>query len=689
MRLSWNEIRARAAKFSADYAGAHYEKGEAQSFYNDFFEVFGTPRRKVASFEEPVKKLGNKQGFIDLFWKGMLLVEHKSAGRDLSKAKTQAFNYFPGLKQAELPRYLLLCDFQTFELHDLEEGTEVRFTLAQLHQNIEHFGFILGVQKRSFKDQDPVNVEASALMGRLHDALLASGYVGDDLERLLVRLVFCLFADDTGIFERDSFLDLITDRTAVDGSDIGQWLSKLFDVLNTPQDKRQKTLDENLNKFPYINGDLFAARLPIPDFDSAMRGLLLEACAFKWDAISPAIFGSLFQSVMNAKERRASGAHYTTEKNILKVIQPLFLDDLRSEFAAAKAKRGAGKAQALGALQDKLAGLTFFDPACGCGNFLIITYRELRSLEIELLKEMHPTGQRVLDVASLSKVDVNQFYGIEIGEFPARIAEVAMWMMDHIMNNRLSLEFGEAFARIPLKKSPHIHHADALELDWAEFLTPQACSFILGNPPFIGAKFQTDIQRKQVRDIAKLGGSGGTLDFVCAWFLKAGAYVTAAARSSAPSLSLPRTAKTIQANTDLISSALSLSLPRTAGEGTATLEQLPLPPQRGRVGVGERGSAPRIGFVSTNSITQGEQVAQLWPLLFDRYHLEIAFAHRTFAWGSDARGKAHVHVVRQTGGTAHSLGGGENGGAQKAGVKRGGEISFTRAASKCARVAKL
>ena len=676
MRLSWNEIRACAAKFSADYAGAHYEKGETQSFYNDFFEVFGTPRRKVASFEEPVKKLGNKQGFIDLFWKGMLLVEHKSAGRDLSKAKTQAFDYFPGLKQAELPRYLLLCDFQTFELHDLEEGTEVRFTLAQLHQNIEHFGFILGVQKRSFKDQDPVNVEASALMGRLHDALLASGYVGDDLERLLVRLVFCLFADDTGIFERDSFLDLITDRTAVDGSDIGQWLSKLFDVLNTPQDKRQKTLDENLNKFPYINGDLFAARLPIPDFDSAMRGRLLEACAFKWDAISPAIFGSLFQSVMNAKERRASGAHYTTEKNILKVIQPLFLDDLRSEFAAAKAKRGAGKAQALGALQDKLAGLTFFDPACGCGNFLIITYRELRSLEIELLKEMHPTGQRVLDVASLSKVDVNQFYGIEIGEFPARIAEVAMWMMDHIVNNRLSLEFGEAFARIPLKKSPHIHHADALELDWASVLAPQACSFILGNPPFIGQSFQSPEQRKQM---ARIVGSlrGGSLDYVCAWFLQAGAYVTAAA-------------------TSLVTPTISDCPSPLAGEGGAQRRMRgsatknpspapwghPLPPR-------ERVSAPRIGFVSTNSITQGEQVAQLWPLLFDRYHLEIAFAHRTFAWGSDARGKAHVHVVRQTGGAAHSLGGGETGGAQKAGVTRGGQISFTRAAAKCARVAKL
>ena len=582
MRLSWNEIRARAAHFSHEWAGATYEKGETQSFYNDFFEVFGVQRRKVASFEEPVKKLGNQQGFIDLFWKGKLLVEHKSAGRSLVKAKSQALNYFPGLKESELPRYIQLSDFQNFELYDLDEGTEVRFTLPELPQKIEHFGFILGVEKRTFKDQDPVNVEASALMGRLHDALKASGYVGDDLERLLVRLVFCLFADDTGIFERDSFLDLIKDRTSVDGADTGLWLSKLFDVLNTPDEKRQKTLDENLALFPYINGDLFQQRLPIPDFDSAMRALLVEACEFSWDAISPAIFGSLFQSVMNAKERRAAGAHYTTEKNILKVIQPLFLDDLRAEFEAAKAKRGTTRAQALFAFHDKLPRLTFFDPACGCGNFLIITYRELRALEIELLKELYPSGQRVLDVSSLSKIDVNQFYGIEIGEFAARIAEVALWMMDHIMNNRLSLEFGEAFARIPLKKSPHIHHADALELDWTTVLRPQDCSFILGNPPFIGQSFQTPEQRKQM---ARIVGNlrGGSLDYVTAWFLKAGAFL--------------------------------------------------------------KDAKARIGFVATNSITQGEQVAQLWPLLFDRFKLEIAFAHRTFAWGSDARGKAHVHVV--------------------------------------------
>jgi hypothetical protein len=582
-RPSWNDIRIKAAAFADEWKDARYERGETQSFYNEFFEIFGVRRRQVATFEEPVKKLGNKQGFIDLFWKGTLLVEQKSAGRNLEAAKAQAMDYFPGLKPFELPRYILLCDFQNFELHDLETGDTVTFTLAELPAHVEAFGFILGIEKRIFRDQDPVNIAASEIMGRLHDSLKAAGYTGHDLERFLVRLLFCLFADDTGIFEpRDIFTTLITERTHEDGSDLGLWLSQLFDVLNEPEDKRLKNLDEDLRAFPYVNGDLFAERLRIPAFDAAMRQRLIEACAFNWDAISPAIFGALFQSVMERQERRAQGAHYTTERNILKVIRPLFLDDLRAEFGRICALQ-RGKKAALEAFQDRLAALRFFDPACGCGNFLVIAYRELRELELDVLRELNPNKQQVTDIAAVVKVNVHQFYGIEIGEFPARIAEVAMWMTDHIANNRVSLEFGQVFARIPLRHSPHIHHADALETDWASVLRPEECSFVLGNPPFIGSKLQSPAQRAQVQRVASLGGSGGTLDYVSAWFLKAGQYVN----------------------------------------------NLPI----------------RIGFVTTNSITQGEQVAQLWPLLFDRYGLEIAFAHRTFAWGSDARGVAHVHVV--------------------------------------------
>ena len=576
MRLSWNEVRVRAAAFADRWREAAYEKGETQSFYNDFFRIFGVERRTVARYEAHVAKLDDRRGFIDLFWPGVLIVEQKSAGRDLARAYEQAGDYVDALPENQRPRYVLVSDFQTFELHDLDERDTAAFPLTDLHAHVEKFGFILGVQRRTFRDQDPANIRAAELVGLLHDALAASGYQGHDLERFLVRVVFCLFADDTGIFEpRDIFFDFIETRTHEDGSDTGARLAELFQVLNTPETARQSTLDEDLARFPYVNGALFDGPLSIPFFDAAMRAALLNACRFDWTNISPAIFGALFQSVMEPAERRAQGAHYTTEQNILKVIEPLFLDDLRAEFARLKARRDNRRRADLLRFQDKLGRLRFLDPACGCGNFLIIAYRELRLLEIDILRELRA-------VAYLSRVDVDQFYGIELGEFPARIAETALWIMDHIMNNRFSLEFGRLYRRIPLQKAPHVVHGDALEMDWSEVLPADQCDYVLGNPPFVGAKYQTVEQRSQVRRIAGLGGSGGTLDYVSAWLIKAGAYVTG---------------------------------------GT------------------------RIGFVATNSTTQGEQVGQLWPILFDRCGLEIAFAHRTFAWGSDARGKAHVHVV--------------------------------------------
>ena len=585
MRLSWNEVRARAAVFAEDWKDAAYEKGETQSFYNAFFDVFGVQRRNVARYEQHVAKLDNHSGFIDLFWPGVLLVEQKSAGRDLGKAYEQAGEYFDALPERERPRYILVSDFQTFELHDLDERETAAFPLADLPAHVESFGFILGVQRRTFRDQHPANIEAAELIGRLHDALDDAGYRGHDLERFLVRIVFCLFADDTGIFEpRDIFLDFIETRTSEDGADLGPWLAQLFEVLDTPEDGRAATLDEDLARFPYVNGALFDEPLRIPSFDAGMRAALLDACRFDWSNISPAIFGALFQSVMDPAERRAQGAHYTTEKNILKVIEPLFMDDLRAEFERLKARRDNRRRPDLLRFQERLGRLRFLDPACGCGNFLIIAYRELRLLEIEVLKEVYASGQLDALAETLSRVDVDQFHGIEIGEFPARIAETALWMMDHIMNNRLSLALGETFVRIPLEKSPHIVHGDALETDWSDLLPPGDCSFVLGNPPFSGFVMRTVGKQQQAKQtMAELGATGSRLDYVAAWFLKAGEYL--------------------------------------------------------------KGSRARIGFVATNSIVQGEQVAQLWPALFDLYGLEIAFAHRTFAWGSEARGKAHVHVV--------------------------------------------
>ncbi len=589
MHLSWNEMRTRAAAFAEEWKDARYEKGETQSFYNEFFEVFGVRRRRVATYEAHVAKLDNTSGFIDLFWPGVLVVEQKSAGRDLTKAYGQALDYLLALPERDHPRYVLVSDFQTFELHDLDERADVSFSLADFPAHVEDFGFICGRERRTFRDQDPANIKAAELVGRLHDALHDAGYQGHDLEQFLVRIVFCLFADDTGIFEpRDIFLDFIEERTGEDGADLGLWLSQLFQVLDTPEDRRQNTLDEDLARFPYVNGELFKGALRIPAFDAAMRSALLDASRFDWSEISPAIFGALFQSVMDPAERRAQGAHYTTEKNILKVIEPLFMDGLRSEFERLKKRKSRSRRTGLEQFQGKLGSLTFFDPACGCGNFLIIAYRELRLLELEVLGELYPKskGERQMKVfaADLSKVNVDQFYGIEIGEFPARIAETALWMMDHIMNNQLSLEFGQTYTRIPLEKSPHIYHGDALEVDWSETLPPERCSYLFGNPPFGGFVMRDADKQSQAKTVmARFGAGGSRLDYVAAWFLKAGAYFA--------------------------------------------------------------GKPARIAFVATNSITQGEQVAQLWPTLFEKYKLEIILGHRTFAWGSDARGVAHVHVV--------------------------------------------
>jgi hypothetical protein len=615
MRLSWEQIALRAREFSAEWANETYERGEAQSFYNDFFAIFGVKRRQIATYERRVQSHDRlKGGFIDLFWPGTLIAEHKSGGGNLLAATGQALNYFDWLPTAEQPRYILTCDFQNWRLLDLDENREIRFALKDLHKHVTAFAFILG-RRRSYGAETAVTIAAAELMGRLHDALKQARYTGHDLELLLVRLLFCLFADDTGIFEpKDIFLELIENDTREDGSDTGDKLIKLFDILDTPEDQRQTSLSDEWKAFPYVNGALFRGAIRVPAFSRQMRTMLLEAARFNWSGVSPAIFGSLFQSVMNPEERRKKGAHYTTEANILKVIGPLFLDDLRHELETLKARK-TGRAAGLNSFCQKLPTLRFLDPACGCGNFLVIAYRELRKLELEALEALYPkeittTGeaarQGFTDIGLLARVSVDQFYGIEYEEFPARIAEVAMWMTDHLANNELSIAFGQSYARIPLKQSAHIRHADALELDWNDLIPAAKCSYVMGNPPFIGAKYQSETQRAQVRRIARLGGSGGTLDYVAAWFLKAADYMSGNRR---PGLD-----------------------PGPLSDNAPPSDAAPNP-------------RLRIAFVSTNSITQGEQVAQLWPTLFHRHKLDILFAHRTFAWGSEARGVAHVHVV--------------------------------------------
>jgi len=387
MALSWNEIRSRAISFSKEWEDESRENAESQSFWNDFFQVFGVSRRRVATFEKPVEKLGDKKGSIDLLWKGVILVEHKSRGKDLDKAFAQAKDYFPGIKDRELPKYILVSDFEIFRLYDLEEGVQTEFHISEFSKYIKIFGFMAGYTTHKVREEDPVNIKAAELLGKLHDELKETGYDGHPLELFLVRLLFLMFAEDTAIFEKNSFVEYLEDKTSEDGSDVGAKLTELFQVLNTPEAKRLTTRDESLNDFAYTNGKLFEEFLPIPAFNTMMKEILIECCYLDWSKISPAIFGSLFQSIMDKKARRNLGAHYTSEANILKVIKPLFLDELHEKFE--KLKKNKKKLQEF---HKELATLHFLDPACGSGNFLIISYRELRKLELEILKILHSSS---------------------------------------------------------------------------------------------------------------------------------------------------------------------------------------------------------------------------------------------------------------------------------------------------------
>ena len=573
--LSWNEIKSRALAFSKHWADAKDEDAEAKPFLIDFFEIFGITNKRIARFEHAVKKFGGKQGFVDLFWPGVLLVEMKSRGRNLTRAYNQAMDYFDGIRESDLPRYILVSDFARFALTDLENGTTLEFSLENLHKEVKNFGFIAGYTTQIITPQDPINIKAAERMGKLHDALKDIGYAGHALEVYLVRLLFCLFAEDTGIFQKRQFQDYLEQHTTEDGADLAHHLATLFYVLNTPEHQRLKNLDEDLAAFPYVNGKLFAETLPPAGFDAAMRSALLSACMLDWSRISPAIFGSLFQSIMDATARRNLGAHYTSEENILKLIKPLFLDALWAEFE--KIQRHPAK---LIEFHERLAQLRFLDPACGCGNFLVITYRELRKLELEILKKLHKTDQ-LLEIDTLTRLNVDQFYGIEIEEFPAQIAQVALWLTDHQMNLQTSEVFGAYFARIPLRHAPTIVHGNALRIDWHD-VCPNA-DYIIGNPPFVGAKFMSAEQRADANAVFGNIKNAGLLDFVTAWHVKATRY----------------------------------------------MQQHP---------------QTETALVSTNSTTQGEQVGALWGWMLAQ-GVKINFAHRTFSWTNEARGKAAVHVV--------------------------------------------
>ena len=581
MSLTWESIQGNAIAFVTRWKDASNEEAQAQSFTTDFLKVFGIDDpEKTGDFEYKVSLDEGRTGYIDYLWKKKLAIEMKSRGKDLNKAYTQLKEYVFHLPDEDMPDMLMVCDFATIVLHSRTTGEKFSFKTKDLRKHIKRFADIAGYETtRIYENQIDVNVKAAEKMARLHDALKEYGYEGHCLEVYLVRILFCLFADDTGIFPDSSFANYI-ENSREDGSDLSSRLAQLFEILNCSDVIRakRKLLTPTLLQFRYINGGLFAQSLPFADFNAKMRQTLLDCCAFDWNKISPAIFGAMFQGVMDKKQRRELGAHYTSEENILKLINPLFMDALWREFDRVKAVPAR-----LDAFHHKIASLKFLDPACGCGNFLIITYRELRLLELEILKMKTNTGQRHLDISTMLKVSVEQFYGIEYEDFPCQIAQVGMWLMDHQMNLRVADMFGMYYARLPLTQSATIVHANALRMDWEDVVPAKELSYILGNPPFVGARIMSAEQKDDLLHVFEDTKNAGNLDYVCCWYKKA-------------------------------------------------------------VEIMQKNRRISTALVSTNSIAQGEQVAILWKPFFDK-GIHIHFAYRTFKWSNEAKGKAAVHCV--------------------------------------------
>lgn len=597
-KITTNELRKRLSTFAHQWAGTSSEKADEKLFTAQFLSCFGVQPHQY-SREFRLTMPDGSHGFMDGFIPGKVIIEGKSLGKDLKKARKQAEEYRWACAPQDQPRYVLLHDFNQFVLFDLTQDTSHSCLLNELSKKAEWFRFLVGESAPVITEESEADRRAAEKMAALHEALLLSNFVGRDLEVFLTRLLFCLFADDTAIFGDNGIFQKLMEATREDGKDVGSQLSELFAVLNTPAKKRSNLLDEDLKAFEYINGQLFAERTGIPAFDSTLRTLLLECVRLGWSKISPAIFGSMFQGVLDqsddhakagdeekkkkarAKKRRELGAHYTSERNILRAINPLFMDELRMALEAAGNSRPK-----LQALYDKLPTIRVFDPACGCGNFLVIAYRELRRLEMDLIDRLFSKGGQskgLLDISTLIRVNVEQFYGIEIDESAAHIAQVAMWITDHQLNLEAAARFGNTRPSVPLVHSPHIRNDNALQLAWDAVLDPSECSFIVGNPPFVGAKF---LKPQQRQDVARVMGdipSFGLLDFVACWHVLATRYM-------------------------------------------------------------KKNPKVRTSLVSTNSICQGEQVGVLWPHLLEE-GVHIHFAHRTFQWSNEGRGVAAVHCV--------------------------------------------
>lgn len=583
-----NEIRTRAARFSREWRDEPGdERQQAQSFVRDLLGVYGITQTRAAFYEKRVKRSSTgARGYIDALIPGLALIEMKSAGKDLFAAEQQALDYIDDLPDPEVPRWVLTSDFRTLRLLDLHAETEpVReFPLDQLRDNADALAFLAGYGERFFgsKTQESASIKAAKLMASLYEALEGSGYDDHEASVFLVRTLFALYADDSGVWDRDLFLEFLETRTAEDGSDLGPQLSLLYQVMGREPSRRQSNLDELIARFPYVNGGIFEEAVSIPAFDAGMRGRLVAAAMFNWSAISPAIFGSLFQAVKDKTARRELGEHYTTETNIMKVIGPMFLDDLRQRFMD-----GYHDTNKLKKLRTDMGQMRFLDPACGCGNFLVVGYRQMRALDLEVLLRVQElsgeTARTMFFTEDHLAVRLSSFHGIELEEWPAQIAATALHLVEHQANQAMELALGSAPDPLPLDKIKSIVVGNALRTDWSTVVEPTEHLYVMGNPPFIGISLRSALQ---VEDLQLVWGKSyhGSLDYVTGWYIKA---------------------------------AQLLDLPGYGG---------------------------KFAFVSTNSITQGEAVSSMFRPIFGA-GWRIGFAHRTFSWTSEAPGAAAVHCT--------------------------------------------
>lgn len=606
---SSNTQKQAAKAFVQEWSGKGYEKGETQRFWIDLLHtVFGIDNpTKIMEFELPVKTITKEKGsdFIDAYISSTkVLIEQKGSHVDLGTKYRQsdgqeltpyqqARRYAAGLPLSMAPRWIVACNFRTFEVHDMEHPNDAPETilLNDLEKEFHRLSFLVDDTNVHLKKELEVSIQAGEIVGVLHDKILAQYKDPSNpesqkaLNKLCVRLVFCLYAEDAGIFgNKNMFHDYMEQFSA---GEFREKLIKLFHILDQKPEERDPYEDEKLLAFPYVNGGMFAGDIEIPRINEEIRELILQRASddFDWSLISPTIFGAVFESTLNPETRRAGGMHYTSIENIHKVIDPLFLDELKAELADIKAVSVAKtKKERAYAFQEKLAELKFFDPACGSGNFLTESYTCLRRLENEVLRIIYGGDRVIGEFDDPIKVSINQFYGIEINDFACSVAQTALWIAESQMMQETDEIVGYNLDPLPLKTYTNIHEGNALRMDWNEVVPAAELDYIMGNPPFLGARIMSS---KQKDDLIFVFGSKwkniGNMDYVTGWYKKS--------------------QEMMQCNSSI-----------------------------------------HAALVSTNSITQGEQVAILWKPLMEA-GIQIDFAWRTFIWDSEATQKAHVHCV--------------------------------------------